>query len=137
MLSNAGRRAGNGSCCGGMQCPANAYIRAFASRRVGNLKKPWSELARAHTGARCGNSMTSLAKDGGAGGASPGPVGSAAESTAADDASRYVREEDEPEGDRLSERVEKLLMDIKTGKVRTTTYTLDEHMRYLDKIRNG
>ena len=63
----------------------------------------------------------------------------AAEPAKTDDTSIRAQEEeeDEPEGDRLSEEVEQLLMDIKTGKVKTTVYTLDEHMRYLNSIRSS
>ncbi len=63
----------------------------------------------------------------------------AAESAKTDDASIHAQEgeADEPEGDRVSEEVEQLLMDIKTGKVKTMVYTLDEHMRLLDEIRGS
>lgn len=69
--------------------------------------------------------------------AGPAAAEDAAEPAKADGVSIRTQEEDEPEGDHLSEEVEQLLMDIKTGKVKTTVYTLDEHMRLLDSIRDG
>ena len=108
---------------------------------MGNLKKPCSQLSLGkHAGAGCGNGMTPLTKVVATGSTGSTPTGSASESAKTDDPARRAAEEeedeDEPEGDRLSERVEKLLMDIKAGKVKTTVYTFDEHMRYLDSIRD-
>lgn len=81
--------------------------------------------------------MASLAKVGTADRTSLAAVEDAAESVQTDDVRISAQEADEPEGDRLSEEVEQLLMDIKTGKVKTTVYTFDEYMRYLDSIRDG
>ena len=81
--------------------------------------------------------MTTSAKAGAFGNASLAAAGDAAESAKTDDAGIRAQEGDEPEGDRLSEEVEQLLMDIKTGKVKTTVYTFDEYMRHLDDIRGG
>ena len=47
------------------------------------------------------------------------------------------RAQDEAEGDRLSEQVEKRIMDIKMGRVKMTRYTPDEYMRHLDDILGG
>ena len=88
-------------------------------------------------GAKRGNGMASLAKVGTADRTSLAAIEDAAESTKTCDVTISAQEEDEPEGDRLSEEVEQLLMDIKTGKVKTTVYTFDEYMRYLDSIRDG
>lgn len=41
------------------------------------------------------------------------------------------------DGDDDTERLRKLIDDIKSGKVKTTYYTLDEYMRHLDKIWGG
>ena len=79
--------------------------------------------------------MTSLTKARASAKTSPAEDGDVAESAKTDDVNIPAQEEDEPEGDRLSEEVEQLLMDIKTGKVKTKVYTLDEHTRYLDEIR--
>ena len=87
-------------------------------------------------GAKHGNTMTPLAEVGTADRASLAAAEDAAESTKTCDVTTSAQEEDEPEGDRLSEQVEQLLMDIKTGKVKTTVYTFDEHMRYLDSIQD-
>ena len=106
---------------------------------MGNLKKPCLQLSLGkHAGAGCGNGMTALTKVVATGSTGSAPTGSASEYAKTDDPARRAaeEEEDEPEGDRLSERVEKLLMDIKAGKVKTTVYTFDEHMRYLDSIRD-
>ena len=73
----------------------------------------------------------------GADDASLAAAGDAAEPAKTVDMSICAQEEDEPEGDRVSEEVEQLLMDIKSGKVKTKVYTLEEHMRYLDEIRDG
>ena len=81
--------------------------------------------------------MALVAKAGAAGSADPSPIGGAADPIKAAGQDRRAEEEDEPEGDRLSEQVEQLLMDIKTGKVNTTVYTFDEYMRYLDDIRGA
>ena len=81
--------------------------------------------------------MPTSARAGADDNASLAVAGGAAESARTDDASIRAQEGDETEGDRLSEEVEQLLMDIKTGKVKTTVYTLDEHMRYLDSIRSS
>ena len=81
--------------------------------------------------------MTSLAKAGTAKRASPATAEDAAEAAKADDVTISAQEEDGPEGDRLSEEVEQLLLDIKSGKVKTKVYTLEEHTRFLDSIRDG
>ena len=81
--------------------------------------------------------MTSLAKMEAADGVGLAAAEGAAESARTDGAGVRAQKEDEPEGDRLSERVEQLLLDIETGKVKTKVYTLEEHMRYLDSIRDG
>ena len=88
-------------------------------------------------GTRRGNSMEPLANAGTddrasaaaavAAGGAPGPAGANAMNVRA-------LEKDEPEGDRLNERVEKRLMDIEAGKVKLNRYTLDEYMRHLDGI---
>lgn len=44
---------------------------------------------------------------------------------------------DRAEGDRLSEQVEKRIMDIETGRVKMKRYTFDEYMRHLDDILGG
>lgn len=44
------------------------------------------------------------------------------------------RAQDEPKGGRLSEQVEKRIMDIEMGRVKMTRYTLNEYMRHLDDI---
>ena len=80
--------------------------------------------------------MAPVAKAGAASSADPSQFGSVIESAKIDDTGRCAQEEDEPEGDYLSEQVEQLLMDIKTGKVKTTVWTFDEYMRYLDSIRD-
>ena len=41
------------------------------------------------------------------------------------------------DGDDDTERLRKLVDDIKSGKVKTTYYTLDEYVRHLDKIWGG
>ena len=71
--------------------------------------------------------------------ASHATAGDATDSAKPDGASIRAQEEeeDEPEGDRLSEEVEQLLLDIKSGKVKTTAYTFDKYMRHLDDIRGG
>ena len=81
------------------------------------------------------NAMTTLAEAGTAGRTSLAAAKGDAESARADGTGIRAQEEDEPEGDRLNERVEQLLLDIETGKVKTKVYTLEEHMRYLDSIR--
>ena len=83
--------------------------------------------------------MATSAKVGADDNASRAAAEDAAESAKTDDASIHAQEgeEDEPEGDRVSEEVEQLLMDIKTGKVKTKVYTIEEHKRYLDTIRNS
>ena len=81
--------------------------------------------------------MAASAKAGAVGNASLAAAGDAAEPAKTDDAGVRAQEEEEPEGDRLSEEVEQLLVDIKTGKVETTAYTFDEYMRHLDDIRGG
>lgn len=45
--------------------------------------------------------------------------------------------QEEAEGGRLSERVEKRIMDIEMGRVKMTRYTLNEYMRHLDDILGG
>ena len=81
--------------------------------------------------------MTSLAKAGVADRASPAAAEGAAEPAGADGVGIRAQEEDAAEGDRLNERVEQLLLDIDTGKVKTTLYTFEEYMGYLDSIRVG
>lgn len=76
--------------------------------------------------------MATSAKVGADDNASRAAAGDAAESAKTDDASIRAQEEDEPEGDRLSEEVEQLLVDIKTGKVKTTAYTFDEWLWVLN-----
>lgn len=44
------------------------------------------------------------------------------------------RAQDGAKGGRLSEQVEKRIMDIEMGRVKMTRYTLDEYMRHLDDI---
>ena len=80
--------------------------------------------------------MTSLAKVGSVDGAALAAAEDAAKSAKTGGAPICVQD-DEPEGDRVNKRVEKLLMDIETGKVKTTVYTFDEYMRYLDGMRDG
>lgn len=48
-----------------------------------------------------------------------------------------TQEEDEPEGDRLNERVERRIMDIEEGRVQMKRYTFDEYMRHLDDVLGG
>lgn len=86
-------------------------------------------------GGKRGNNLASLAKVGTVDRTSLAAVEDAAESATTGDAS-VCAQDDKPEGDRVNKRVEKLLMDIKTGKVKTTVYTFDEYMRYLDTMRN-
>ena len=81
--------------------------------------------------------MATSARAGAVDNASLAAARDAAESAKTDDARIRAQEGDEAEGDRLSEEVEQLLMDIKTGKVKTTLYTFDEYMRHLDDIRGG
>lgn len=81
--------------------------------------------------------MTSLAKVETAGRTGPAAAEDVAETAKTAGAGVRAQEGDEPEGDRLSEQVEQLLLDIETGKVKTTLYTFDEYMRYLDSIRDG
>lgn len=81
--------------------------------------------------------MTSLAKAETAGRAGLAAAEDVAKPAETDGAGIRAQEEDEPEGDRLSERVEQLLLDIESGKVKTKVYTLEGHMRYLDSIRDG
>ena len=81
--------------------------------------------------------MTSLPKVGTVDSADPVEAEDAPESTKTGDMTVHAQEEDEPEGDRLSEEVEQLLLDIKSGKVKTKVYTLEEHTHFLDSIRDG
>ena len=75
--------------------------------------------------------MTSLAEAGTAGRTSLAAAKGAAEPGRADGAVISAQEVGEPEGDRLNERIEQLLLDIETGKVKTKVYTMEEHMRTL------
>ena len=88
-------------------------------------------------GAKRRNSMTSLAKVGTVEKAGLVAAEDVAEPAKADGMSIREQEEDEPEGDRVSEEVEQLVLDIKSDKVKTKVYTLEEHTRLLDSIRDG
>ena len=81
--------------------------------------------------------MTSSAKMEAADRASLAAAEGAAESTRTDGAGIRAQDGDEPEGDRLNERVEKRIMDIETGKVKMKRYTIDEYMRHLDDAVGG
>ena len=81
--------------------------------------------------------MAPLAKEETAGRAGLAAAEDAPESAKTNCEGIRAQDDDEPEGDRLSERVEQLLLDIEAGKVKTKVYTLEEFMRYLDTIRNG
>ena len=80
--------------------------------------------------------MTSLAGAGTADRAGLAAAEDAAESAKASGAGIRAQE-DELEGDRLNERVEKRIMDIETGRVKMKRYTIDEYMRHLDDIQGG
>ena len=88
-------------------------------------------------GIRRRNYMASLAKARANGRTRRAAARVAQESAKADAMSIPVQEEDEPEGDRLNERVEKRIMDIETGNVKMKRYTFDEYMRHLDDILDG
>ena len=81
--------------------------------------------------------MTSLAKMEAADRAGLAAAEGAAESTRTDGVGIRAQDEDEPEGGRLNERVEKRIMDIETGKVKMKRYAIDEYMRHLDDVVGG
>ena len=76
--------------------------------------------------------MASLTKTGTASGAALAAAKGAAVPEGTGDAG--LGAQDEAECGRLSKQVEKRIMDIETGKVKMTRYTLNEYMRHLDDI---
>ena len=88
-------------------------------------------------GAKRGSGMASLAEAEAVGRAGLAAAEDAAEPARTDCTGLGAQEGDEPEGDRLNERVERRIMDIEAGRVKMTRYTFDEYMRHLDDVLGG